>query len=163
MAETICNTSPLQYLHQLGALHVLPALAKRITVPASVEEELGVGLRLGLSLPDLGSLHWITVRRPSSSIALPLVTDLGPGEREVLALALETPDSVCVLDDALARQVAKTLQLRVTGTLGVLIDARRAGIISSVRPLLDRLHGLGFPLSAHTRTAVLELAGELSD
>jgi uncharacterized protein len=160
LAETICNTSPLQYLHQLGVLHILPALAKTITVPASVEEELRVGLGLGLSLPDLKRLDWITVRRPSSSPALPLVTDLGPGEREVLALALETPDSVCVLDDALARQVARTLQLRVTGTLGVLIDAKRAGIISNVRPLLDQLDGLGFRLSAHTRTAVLELAGE---
>lgn len=99
-------------------------------------------------------------RRPSSSIALPLVTDLGPGEREVLALALETPDSVCVLDDALVRQVAKTLQVRITGTLGVLIDAKRAGIIPAVRPLLDQLQSLRFRLAPRTRAAVLKLTGE---
>jgi hypothetical protein len=89
-----------------------------------------------------------------------MVTDLGGGEREVLALALETPDSVCVLDDALVRQIARTLQLHFTGSLGILIDAKRARLITTVRPYLDQLHSLGFRLAAHTRTAVLHLAGE---
>lgn len=160
MPEIICNTSPLQYLHQIGVLYILPALVRTVTVPPAVQEELNTGRNLGLSLPDLQSLDWIVVRGPSSPVTLSLVTDLGSGEREVLALALETPDSVCVLDDALARQVARTLQLRITGTLGVLIDAKRAGIIPTVRPLLDQLQSFGFRLAAHTRTAVLKLAGE---
>ncbi|MBI2987650.1 MAG: DUF3368 domain-containing protein [Deltaproteobacteria bacterium] len=160
MPEIICNTSPLQYLHQMDVLHVLPALVKTVTVPPAVQEELNTGRSLGLSLPDLQRLDWIIVCAPASAVTLPLVTDLGSGEREVLALALETPDSVCVLDDALAREVARTLQLRFTGTLGVLIDAKRAGIIPAVRPLLDQLQSLGFRLAAHTRAAVLKLAGE---
>lgn len=160
MPEIICNTSPLQYLHQLGVLHILPSLVKTITVPPAVQEELNTGRGLGLNLPDLPNLAWVVVRRPASSVALPLVTDLGPGEREVLALALETPDAVCILDDALARQVAKTLQLRITGTLGVLVDAKRAGIIATVHPLLDQLQDLGFRLADHTRAAVLSMAGE---
>lgn len=160
MADIICNTSPLQYLHQVGALHLLPALVKTTIIPPAVKTELDIGRRLGLNLPDPESLSWIVVCPPSSSIALPLVTDLGAGEREVLALGLESPDSVCILDDALARQVAKTLQLRMTGTLGVLIDAKRAGIIQAVRPLLDQLQSLGFRVAAHTRTAVLKITGE---
>jgi predicted nucleic acid-binding protein len=163
LADIICNTSPLQYLHQVGALHLLPALVKTIIVPPAVKAELDIGRRLSLNLPDLESLSWVAVRPPSSSIALPLVTDLGPGEREVLALALESPDSVCILDDALARQVAKTLQLRITGTLGILIDAKRAGLISAVRPFLDQLQRLRFRLASHTRVAVLQLAGESTD
>lgn len=106
-------------------------------------------------------LDWFVMRRPSSSIALPLVTDLGSGEREVLALALETPDSVCVLDDSLARQVARTLRLPITGTLGILIDAKRLGIISAVGPFLDQLQSFGFRLAPHTRLAVLKLASEV--
>ena len=163
MPEIISNTSPLQYLHQLGVLDILPKLATTITVPPAVQDELSAGRKLGLSLPELQSLDWVVVRRPSSSIALPMVTDLGPGEREVLALALETSDSVCVLDDALARQVAGALHVHVTGTLGILIDAKRAGLIAAVRPLLDQLHSLGFRLAAHTRAAVLKLAGESTD
>ena len=106
-------------------------------------------------------LDWFVMRRPSSSIALPLVTDLGSGEREVLALALETPDSVCVLDDSLARQVARTLRLPITGTLGILIDAKRLGIISAVGPFLNQLQSFGFRLTPHTRLAVLKLASEV--
>ena len=160
MPEIISNTSPLQYLHQLGVLDVLPKLVTTATVPPAVQDELTAGRKLGLNLPDLNSLDWITVRRPSSSAALPMVTDLGAGEREVLALALETPDSVCVLDDALARQIASALQLRITGTLGILIDAKRTALIPVIRPQLDQLHNLGFRLAAHTRAAVLKIAGE---
>ena len=163
MPEIICNTSPLQYLHQLGALRFLPQLAKTITIPPAVKQELDIGRGLGLNLPDLQNLTWVVVRLPSSATALPLVTDLGAGAREVLALALETPDSVCVLDDALARQLAKNLHLRLTGTLGILIDAKRAGIIPAVRPLIDQLQNLGFRLAPRTRTAVLTLSGENTD
>jgi predicted nucleic acid-binding protein len=127
LPEIISNTSPLQYLHQLGVLDVLPKLVTTVTVPPTVEDELAAGRKLGLDLPDPQNLDWITVRRPFSSVALPMVTDLGAGEREVLALALETPDSVCVLDDALARQVASALQIRFTGTLGVLLMQSELG------------------------------------
>jgi predicted nucleic acid-binding protein len=161
LPEIICNTSPLQYLHQLDVLHVLRELVKTITVPPAVQQELETGRRLGLNLPDLQTLDWIVVRRPSSSVALPLVTDLGSGEREVLALALETPDSVCILDDSLARQVAKMLRLRITGTLGILIDAKRRGIISAVGPFLDQLQSFGFRLAPQTRAAVLRLVSEV--
>jgi predicted nucleic acid-binding protein len=123
LPEIICKTSPLQYLHQLGALHFLPALVKSITVPAAVQDELNTGRELGLDLPDLKSYEWVVVRRPASSVALRLITDLGPGEREVLALTLELADSICVIDDSLARRVANALGLRVTGTLGILLDA----------------------------------------
>jgi uncharacterized protein len=160
LPEIISNTSPLQYLHQLGVLDVLRKLVTTVTVPPAVEDELTAGRKLGLNLPDLNSLDWIIVRRPSSSAALPMVTDLGAGEREVLALALETPDSVCVLDAALARQIASALQLRITGTLGILIDAKRAALIPVIRPQLDQLHNLGFRLAAHTRAAVLKMVGE---
>jgi predicted nucleic acid-binding protein len=160
LPEIISNTSPLQYLHQLGLLDVLPKLVTTVTVPPAVQDELTAGLKMGLNLPDLNSLDWIIVRRPSSSAALPMVTDLGAGEREVIALALETPDSVCVLDDALARQIASALQLRITGTLGILIDAKRTALIPAIRPQLDQLHNLGFRLAAHTRAAVLKMAGE---
>jgi predicted nucleic acid-binding protein len=50
--------------------------------------------------------------------------------------------------------------LKLTGALGLLIDAKRAGIISSVEPWLSRLHALRFRLAQHTRDAVLRLAGE---
>jgi len=160
LPEVICNTSPIQYLHQLDLLHILRALTGGVIVPPAVVDELGEGRALGVSLPDLTTLGWVTVRRPVSEVAVPLVTNLGAGEAEALMLALELREAVVVLDDALARRVAETLGLNVTGTLGLLLDAKRAGLITAVGPLLDQLEALRFRLAPHTRTAVLKLAGE---
>lgn len=160
MPDVICNTSPIQYLHQLELLYILPALAGGVIVPPAVVDELAEGRALGVNLPDLSVLDWITIRRPVSELAVPLVTNLGPGETEVLMLALESREAVVVLDDALARRVAETLGLRLTGTLGLLLDARRAGLIPAVGPLLDQLQALRFRVAPHTRAAVLKMAGE---
>ena len=135
-------------------------MAHRVIVPPAVMEELSMGRLAGVDLPDPDTLDWVAIRRPSSSSALPLVTDLGPGETEVLMLALESPDTVVVLDDALARRVAQTLGIRLTGTLGLLLAAKRAGLIPAVQAILDTLQDLRFRLAPHTRAAVLRLAGE---
>lgn len=160
MPDLICDTSPIQYLHQLGLLQILPALGERVLVPPAVVDELAVGRSLGVNLPDVEGLDWVTVRPPISEVALPLVTHLGPGETEVLMLALEMREAVVVLDDALARQTAETLDLHFTGTLGLLLNAKRVGLIAEVRPWLDQLNALQFRLAPHTYEAVLRLAGE---
>jgi hypothetical protein len=89
LPNVICNTSPIQYLYQLDLLHILRSLAGDVIVPPAVVDELAEGRALGMSLPDLTALDWITVRRPVSELAVPLVTNLGPGETEVLMLGLE--------------------------------------------------------------------------
>jgi uncharacterized protein len=160
LPEIICNTSPLQYLHQLGLLHLLPDLTRRVVVPSAVVRELSAGRALAVDLPIPEQLEWITVRRPRGAPLIPLVVDLGAGETEVLALALESGDAEVLLDDALARRVAGMLGLRFRGTLGLLLDAKKAGVVSSVAPLLDRLKSLGFRLHRDTQRSVLELADE---
>jgi len=65
-----------------------------------------------------------------------------------------------LLVDALARRVAAGLGLRLTGTLGILLSAKRIGLLSAVTPALDRLQRLRFHLAPQTRAAVLTLAGE---
>ena len=160
MREFICNTSPFQYLHQLGALEILRDLTGGVIAPPSVQAELDAGRRAGHELPDLTRLDWVSLRRPQSTPVLPLAADLGPGESAVLALALESSDACVILDDGLARRAASLLRLPFTGTLGLLIDGKHKGLIPAVAPLLDRLDALRFRVSAATRDAVLKLAGE---
>ena len=145
MAEVICNTSPMQYLHQLGQLELLRKLTGEVIVPPAVVDELAAGKAFGIDLPEITALDWITIRRPAGVSAERLVGDLGVGETEVLMLALESPDAVAVLDDALARRVAETLGIKIAGTLGILLDAKRAGHLSAVAPLLDQLSGSTIP------------------
>ena len=90
-----------------------------------------------------------------------MAPDLGAGEIGVLLLALEHTDPVVILDDALARRHAEGLKIRLTGTLGILLDAKVKGLVPAVTPLIDKLQRLGFHLSRHTRHAVLRMACEL--
>jgi len=76
-------------------------------------------------------------------------------------LALEMPGSVALLDDALARRVAAAKGIPIKGTLGLLLDAKRAGHLTAIKPSLDRLQDRGFRLAEQTREAALKLAEEL--
>jgi uncharacterized protein len=156
----ISDTSPLQYLHQLGQLHLLPHFYHQIIVPPTVERELAVGLSLGVALPVPATLPWLRVRAPAPAQTVRLATTLGRGEREVLALALEIPDALVLMDDGQARRVGRLLGLTVTGTVGILARATREGLLPPLAPMLDRLAALGFRLSAEARATALRLVGE---
>lgn len=160
MPEIICDTSPIQYLHQIGHLSLLPDLAEKVILPPDVVKELETGRNHGINLLDIELLNWITVRSPESLAALPLVKDLGPGETQVLALALEIGNAVVILDDFLARQVAQSLKIKLIGTLGILLNAKRTGLIPEVGLLLDKLQTLRFRLDPETHSGVLKIAEE---
>ncbi|NEQ40031.1 MAG: DUF3368 domain-containing protein [Okeania sp. SIO3I5] len=67
------------------------------------------------------------------------MTELGARDREALALALEIPETLLILDDGLARRYAQLLKLEYIGTLGVLLKAKQKGYLDRVKPILDRL------------------------
>lgn len=160
MAEVIVNTSPLQYLHQMRLLDLLPRLFGRISVAQSVVEELAAGHHQDLDLPNIAELSGIDIRQPRSPAGVLLAWDLGAGESATLSLALESPGSWVVLDDRLARQAAVNLDLPLLGTLGILLRAKRAGHLATVTPALAQLTSLGFRVSSTTAAQVLRLAQE---
>ena len=73
---------------------------------------------------------------------------------------METPGSVAVLDDRDARRVARQLGIPLTGALGLLLDAKRGGLIPAVAPLLDDLDRYNFHMSPRVRATILRAAGE---
>jgi len=158
--RVISNTSPLFYLYQLEQLDVLQKLYGFIVVPEAVVYELRAGQVQGERVPDLNDYPWIIVRSVQMPWMVRLITDFGAGEAEVLALALEEPHSLVLLDDRLARKVAQLQNLRMTGTAGILVKAKHKGYIAAVAPLLDRLIQLDFRLSDEVKAAILKLAGE---
>lgn len=156
----ICNTSPLFYLHQLDLLALLQKLYGKIVVPETVVDELEAGRKQGEDVSAVGSYAWIEIRSVRVPRLLGLSADFGPGETEVLALALEQMGCLIIVDDWLARELARLRGLRFTGTAGVLLKAKQQGYIQMVRPLLDRLIDLGFRLSDDVRNHILALAEE---
>lgn len=156
----ISNTSPLFYLHRLRHLELLRELYQRIIVPEAVVRELEAGRDQGEDAPKVTNYGWIEVRSVRVPQLIQLITDLGSGEAEVLALALEEPDTLVILDDRLARNMAKLQNLRITGTAGVLLKAKQEGHTSAVAPLLNELTQLGFRLSEAVKASILHLAKE---
>lgn len=126
-------------------------------MPPAVLAEVEEGRRRGIPLPDLTATVWIDVRVPQREVQ---GASLGPGEKAVLALAMETPDAIALLDDAVARRRATTLGIRFMGTLGVFLRSKRESLLGEVEPVLNRLDELGFRLDSTTRQVVLQLAGE---
>lgn len=85
---------------------------------------------------------------------------LGDGELEAIALALGLNADQIILDDLPARRLAEASGLNVIGTLGLLLGARRAGLIDRIRPELDRLLKTSFFLSPELYNELLRSAGE---
>ncbi len=156
----ISNTSPIFYLHRLRRLDLLQKLYQEIIVPKAVVAELEAGRRQGEDVPAIDNYEWIKIRAIRSPQILGLSTDFGPGETEVLVLALEESDSLVIIDEKLARKIARLRDLRVTGTAGVLLKAKQEGHILAVKPFIDRLQEIHFHLSDNVRTLILSIAEE---
>jgi hypothetical protein len=99
---------------------------------------------------------------PSIPRQIASVPRLDPGEAEALAVALEFPSCVLLLDEVAARAVAESFGIRVVGTLGLLVRAKKDGRIPQVAPVLRRLMVEGrFRVSPALVHATLKRAGEL--
>jgi predicted nucleic acid-binding protein len=86
--------------------------------------------------------------------------DLGNGETAVISRALHEPDALCLLDDRAARDCARLFGARVKGTVGVLVRAKKAGLIPAVRSEIDALLRSGALLSDGVVREALTLANE---
>ena len=159
MPEVFVNTTPLQYLHRLGRLDWLREFYGRVVVPGAVADELEAGRRLGAQVPDVAAFAWIEIRHPPESMSV-FPRFIHRGEAEVLALAQVAGEALVIIDDAMARTHARTLGLRITGTLGMILRAKREQRIEAVAPLLTQLRAEGFHLAPATLAEVLRLAGE---
>lgn len=114
-----------------------------------------------ISIPSPTSYEWLRVVNPQSAPSEWLASDLGAGEIGAMALALEHPERVLLLDDMLARRTAQAAGLRVWGTLKVLLEAKSRGMLGEIEPLVARLSDAGMWISPDVRRRILVLAGEL--
>jgi predicted nucleic acid-binding protein len=157
----VCDTTVLLYLGRIGQIDLLPALFSPVYVPEPVMLELDMGRLLRLDTINSRGLAWVTPVSVSQAMIDDLPTNrLGAGERAVIAFARAQDDCMVGLDDLRARQLAEAVGLKVVGTLGTLLHAKKADLISTVQPLIDDVIAQGFRLSPDLYRDVLELAGE---
>lgn len=160
MPKAISNTSPLLYLYKIGAMEFLPKLFDVVWTAGSVQNELLVGRSSGYDVPNPNDYPWLNIVNPQSMPSEWLALDLGAGELGAMALALENPDYVVLLDDMLARRTAQAAGLQVWGTLKVLLEAKSQGLIEAIEPYISKLSEAGMWISVEVRQRILVLADE---
>ena len=146
----ISDTSCFIILTNIGELQLLQKLYSKISTTIEIATEFGE------PLPD-----WVEILSVKSKDTQRLLEmQIDKGESSAIALALEIPDSLLILDDIKARKVATQLGLSITGTLGIIIKAKLEGIIPSVIPILNKIKQTDFRLSNEVESQVLKAAME---
>ena len=158
----VADTSVILNLALVGQEELLAVLFREVFIPPAVQAEFA---RLASSPGRFGGLGfpaWIQVRQP---LAVPegLIghTDLGPGEMEALALAVEMHADAVLIDESAGRTAALELGLTPVGVLGILVRAKRHGQLAAVAPVVDALITRAhFRASPGLLREVLRMAGE---
>ncbi len=157
----VVNSGPIIALSAIRQLDLLHVLFQTVHIPDAVHHEvivLGVGRPGCDELKQASWAHRATLDPPPDSL---LLRELGRGEAEVIAFAARNPGVTVVLDDKRARRIARIAYgLPHLGTAGILVRAKRAGRLASVKPAIEALLANGYFLSAFLVKETLKAAGE---
>ena len=145
----VSDTSAVTTLIQIGKVELMSRLYERVIIPVAVEKEL---LREHPVLPSFLELlpvkHAATVARFSGR--------LDAGESEAITLMLEGCGDWLLIDERMGRRVAQGEGIKVIGLLGLLVDARRSGMIASFPDVIEQLENVaGFRISKELKTRLL--------
>lgn len=160
MSKVIVNSTPIIILSEIGRLSLLNNLFDNVIIPDAVYNEIKVK-HDSVYRQLLLAMTWIKVCNVEKSSNLSFKARLHAGEIEVIKLGVIYPDSLLILDDNAAKNTAKALGLKVTGTLGILIQAKEKKLIDNVKPYIDKMLKAGFYVSSEIITMVLNIAGEI--
>ena len=146
----ISDTSCLIIFNKIGQLEILKKLYDNVITTPEVANEFSE------DLPG-----WIIIKEVQDKKYQEfLETQVDYGEASAIALAKEIDNPLLLLDDLKARRLAGKLKLRYTGTLGIITKAKQIGVISAVRPLIDRLLLTDFRISENVINELLKLNKE---
>ncbi|WP_370623522.1 DUF3368 domain-containing protein [cf. Phormidesmis sp. LEGE 11477] len=150
LQESIVSDSTcLIGLERINRLDILPQLYSTFWIPPAVKAEVGF------------ALPWLKVRQvENQTLVNSFRSQIGWGESEAIALALELEAITILLDDKKARRVAEQFDLSMTGTVGMLLKAKRQGVVDMISPILGALGTVEFHISPALRRRALELANE---
>jgi predicted nucleic acid-binding protein len=146
----ISDTSCLIILDKIDELDLLMKVGRKIVVTPIILKEFG------RSLPE-----WISVLSPKNSHYQQILEmDLDEGEASAIALSLDMENPILMLDDLKGRKIAEKLNLRYSGTFGLILKAKQLGLINNVKPILEKIKSTNFRFNEKLFEIVLEQAGE---
>ncbi len=146
----------------VGKLDLLPAVFEKIIIPAYVMSEILALEKSGWDLSPIKNADWIEIRNATDQVAITLLMKtIHRGESEAIVLAREIQADYLLMDESNGRKIAVANGLKIIGLLGVLLEAKEANLIASVKPILDDLiHIAKFRVRESLYYQVLMKAGE---
>ena len=158
----ICNTSPLINLAEIDLLEVLEALPGQVCIPPGVRDEVMAKAGLLAKAAATAESGRFKLLSPTDDLLVrSFFATLHRGEAECLAVSMEHPGSILILDDLAARAAASANGLPFTGTLGLLASAKARGLITALAPALHQLRTQArFWISPQLERELLQQAGE---
>jgi len=156
--STVSNSSPIINLARIGDLELLCKLYHELIIPEAVWQEIVVD---GVGQPgaeEVKVAKWIKTRPVTNKhLIRALQQELDAGESETIALSLEEESELILMDERLGRETARYFGIRFIGLIGILIEAKRKGIISEVKHHLDKLRDIaGFRVSNSLYMRILQ-------
>ncbi len=154
----VSNSTPLIAFARIGELELLHHLVQHVLVPEAVWNEVTeTGDRPGAT--EIRTATWVEVRAVRV-IPLEIVSLLDRGEVEAIALAEEIAANELLLDERAARAIATARGLKIIGTAGLLARAKQSGMITTIRPFLERMQAHGIRYSQQFVETFLRQVGE---
>ncbi len=147
----VSDTTCLIILTKIGALDLLERLFSKVIITDEVSKEFNELLPIWIIVEQVQNRSQVEV--------LQLLLDLG--ESSSIALCVEKKNCLLIIDERKGRKVAQDLNIPIIGTLGILLEAKKSGLIHSIRPLFEELLETNFRISKQLLNVVLEQVGEL--
>lgn len=146
----ISDTSCLILLSKINELDILKQVGSEIFITPEIKNEFG------LEIPS-----WVMIKSPKDKhYQRILEMDLDTGEASAIALSFEFSHAILILDDQKARKTAEKLNLRFSGSFGLILRAKQMGKVKKIRPLIEKIKKTNFRFSEQLIQAVLDEAGE---
>ena len=161
----ISNTSAITNLAAIHNLQLLLQLYSQVMIPEAVYRELA-----DIDPPVPGTLEvqrasWLEVREIVNREVVERLQDevrLDSGESEAIAVALELNADMLLIDERRGRAKADRLGVRITGLLGILVEAKQKNLIVAVKPLIDELIAKSeFRVSSALYSQILNVVDEV--
>jgi len=159
----VSDTTPLSELAKVGQLNLLRDIFGKVIIPQEVYNEVTTGTHPAVNL--VKSADWIeiiAVRNLKQLSNLKKATNLGAGECAAMILAEELASDQLLMDDLDARRVALSRNLKIIGTIGILLVAKQQGLIPAIKDVLDNLIAEGKHISSRLYEEALLAAQESS-
>ena len=159
--QIVINTSPLIALvAALGELTILQSLYTEVLVPFEVCQELLSGGATNFASPEFTAATWLQKQPAPLTISPLLLNSLDIGEASVIQLALNEKIQTVCIDEAVGRRIARLSVLSLTGSIGILLRAKREGYPISLQQAIQQMLHQGIRLSATVIDFALKEAGE---